>query len=261
MKTINIKDIDRLPGRKLNSNDTFMFCCHSGLECFNRCCRNLNLFLYPFDVICLKKNLGLTSDEFLDQYTDIVMRPGNFFPDVLLRMADNTDKTCPFLTPSGCSVYAARPDACRTFPVEQGVIFNAEENKAKPVYFFRPPDFCMGQYENREMTIKEWASDQEAGKHNKMTALWADLKVLFNENPWGMEGPQGKRAKMAFMSTYNMDSFRSFVFNSSFLKRYKVKSTVLKKIREQDTELMKFGFLWVTYYIWGKQSKTIKPRK
>lgn len=261
MKSIDIKDIDRLPGKQLKGNDTFTFRCHSGLECFNRCCRNLNLFLYPYDIICLKKNLGITSDEFLDQYTDIVMRPGNFFPDVLLRMADNQEKTCPFLTPTGCSVYADRPDACRTFPVEQGVIFNAAENKTKPLYFFKPPDFCMGQYENKKMTIKEWTVDQGANKHNKLTALWADLKAFFNENPWGMEGPEGRKAKMAFMSTYNMDSFRSFVFNSSFLKRYKVKSTVLKKIKAQDTELMKFGFLWVKYYIWGKQSKTIKPKQ
>lgn len=261
MKSIDIKDIDRLPGKQLKANDTFTFRCHSGLECFNRCCRNLNLFLYPYDVICLKKNVGITSEEFLDQYTDIVMRPGNFFPDVLLRMADNQEKTCPFLTPNGCSVYADRPDACRTFPVEQGVIFNPSENKTKPVYFFKPPAFCMGQYENKKMTIKEWTVDQDANRHNKLTALWADLKSLFNENPWGMEGPEGRKAKMAFMSTYNMDSFRSFVFNSSFLKRYKVKSAVLKKIKAQDTELMKFGFLWVKYYIWGKCSKTIKPKQ
>jgi len=260
MKSINLKDINNLPGKKLNDNDTFMFRCHAGLECFNKCCRNLNLFLYPYDVVCLKKKLGITSDEFLDRYADIVMRPGNFFPAVLLRMNDNQDKTCPFLTLSGCSVYPDRPDACRTFPVEQGVVFNPEKKKTVPVYFFRPPDFCLGQYEKRQLTTKEWALDQNAAKHNRMTALWADLKALFTENPWGTEGPHGSRAKMAFMSTYNMDSFRNFVFNSSFLKRYKVKSSVLKKIKAQDTELMKFGFLWVKYSVWGQTSSTIKPR-
>ncbi|MBW1893656.1 MAG: YkgJ family cysteine cluster protein [Deltaproteobacteria bacterium] len=260
MKSVDLKDIDSLPGKKLRDNDTFIFCCHSGLECFNRCCRNLNLFLYPYDVICLKKNLGITSDEFLDRYTDVVMRPGNFFPDILLRMADNEEKTCPFLTESGCSVYSDRPDTCRTFPVEHGVIFNASANKAEPVYFFRPPDFCRGQYENRELTLKEWALDQNALKHNKLTALWADLKAFFNKDPWGPEGPEGARGKMAFMSTYNSDQFRNFIFNSSFLKRYKIKSTLLKKIKVDDTELMKFGFLWVKYYIWGIQTKIIKLR-
>ena len=58
MKSIDIKDIETLPGRKLNDSDTFMFRCHSGLECFNKCCRNLNLFLYPYDIICLKNKLG-----------------------------------------------------------------------------------------------------------------------------------------------------------------------------------------------------------
>ena len=55
-----------------------------------------------------------------------------------------------------------------------------------------------------------------------------------------------------------MDQFREFVFKSTFLKRYKVKSKVLKKIRFDDVELMKFGFKWVKFYIWGIQSKNIK---
>ncbi len=40
---------------------------------FSLCCRNLNLFLYPYDVIRLKKGLEITSDQFLDKYVDIVL--------------------------------------------------------------------------------------------------------------------------------------------------------------------------------------------
>ena len=175
-----------------------MFCCHSGLDCFNRCCQNLTLFLYPFDIICLKNRLGISSDEFLDQYTDMLMRQGNYFPDVLLRMTDNEKKTCPFLTASGCSVYADRPYTCRNFPLEQGISYNAVSGKPEPIHFFRPPDFCKGQYENRALTLKEWALDQNAETHNRLTALWADLKSLFHKNPWGPEGFESARGKMAF---------------------------------------------------------------
>ena len=258
MKYIKNEDIGKLPGRKLEKSDSFRFRCYPGIACFNQCCRNLNLFLYPYDVIRLKNRLNMTSDQFLDKYVDVVLRPSNFFPEVLLTMSDNSEKTCPFLDTSGCTIYPDRPDTCRTFPVEQGVLYDAEHNKTEPIFFFRPPNFCLGQHEEKEWTIQTWSTDQDAVIYNKMTARWSELKRLFQRDPWGSQGPEGPKAKMAFMATYNMDQFREFVFKSTFLKRYKAKSKVLKQIRSDDVELMKFGFEWVKFYIWGIRSKNIK---
>ena len=258
MRYIKTEDIGQLPGRKLERSDSFKFRCYPEIACFNRCCRNINLFLYPFDVIRLKNQLHITSDQFLDKYVDIVLRPSNFFPEVLLRMSDNTEKTCPFLDASGCTVYPDRPDTCRTFPVEQGVFYDAEHNQTASVYFFRPPDFCLGQHENKEWTTQTWSKDQNAVIYNKMTARWSELKRLFQQDPWGSQGPEGPRAKMAFMATYNIDQFRDFLFKSTFLKRYKVTSKILKQIRSDDVELMKFGFEWVKFYVWGIRSENIK---
>jgi Fe-S-cluster containining protein len=260
VKPIEIEEIDKLPGIRIEDGDTFRFCCHPDVECFNRCCRNLNLFLYPYDVLRLKRSLEITSNEFLDQYVDVVMRPSNFFPEVLLRMADNDEKTCPFLTGAGCAVYQHRPDTCRTFPVEQGVMVNEASKTERPVFFFRPPDFCLGRHEQEKWTIPEWIEDQDAGQYHKMTIQWSEIKRLFQSDPWGHEGPEGPRAKMAFMATYNIDKFRDFIFQSSFLKRYHIKSTLRRKLKTDDVALMKFGFEWVKVFIWGMQSKNIKPR-
>jgi hypothetical protein len=260
MKYIDLDKLKEIPGRRIEAEDTFSFRCYPGINCFNRCCRNLNLFLYPYDVLRLKNALGISSDEFLDQYVDVVLRSGNFFPEVLLRMSQNEEQDCTFLTESGCSVYADRPDTCRMFPMEHGVIYDAAIKKDKPVYFFRPPDFCLGPDENRQWTVSEWAQDQDVVFYQKMTMHWMKLKRLFQADPWGTEGPEGPKAKMAFMATYNIDRLREFVFNSSFLKRYKVKSAILKKIRNDDGELLKFGFDWVKFYLWGIKSKKIRPR-
>jgi Fe-S-cluster containining protein len=258
MKYIKTEDIGKLPGRRLEKSDSFKFRCYPGIACFNRCCRNINLFLYPYDVIRLKNQLHMTSDQFLDKYVDIVLRPTNFFPEVLLKMSDNTEKTCPFLDTPGCGVYPDRPDTCRTFPVEQGIFYDAEHDKTAPVYFFKPPDFCLGQHEGTEWTTQTWSKDQDAVIYNKMTARWSELKRLFQKDPWGSQGPEGPKAKMAFMATYNIDQFRDFLFKSSFLKRYKVTSKILKQIRSDDVELMKFGFEWVKFYIWGIRSKLFR---
>ena len=95
MKQLDVTDFGKLPGIRLRAGETFRFRCHPGIGCFNRCCRNLNLFLYPYDVIRLRTRLGLTSDKFLDRHVDVVLRPGSHFPDVLLRMAENEEKTLP----------------------------------------------------------------------------------------------------------------------------------------------------------------------
>lgn len=259
MKYIDIDNLEGLPGLRLEENDTFSFQCHPGLACFNQCCRNLNLFLYPYDVMRLKNRLGIKSDRFLDQYVDIVLRDSNHFPEVLLRMSENEERTCPFLTEAGCSVYPDRPDTCRTFPVEQGVLYEGS-GKANPVHFFRPPDFCLGRHEDKTWTTKTWTQDQDAVLYNKMTARWAELKRLFQTNPWGAEGPEGPKAKMAFMATYNLDRFRDFVLNSSFLKRYKLKSPILKKIKKDDVALLRLAFGWVKFYLWGIQTKYLRLR-
>ncbi|MCF8067181.1 MAG: YkgJ family cysteine cluster protein [Desulfobacterales bacterium] len=261
MKQIDLNDINKLLGIRLEKNDIFKFRCHPGVSCFNLCCRNLNLFLYPYDVIRLKNNLGISSDRFLDDYVDVVLRPGSHFPEVLLKMSGTEEKTCPFLTPGGCTVYPDRPDTCRTFPIEQGAVYDAKTDNVNRVQFFRPPDFCRGQDEETEWTPQTWANDQNAETYNKMTLRWYEIRRLFEDNPWGHEGPDGRKAKMAFMATYNIDGLKDFIFNSTFLKRFKLKSSTQKRIKKDDKALLLFGFEWIKFYIWGIQSKEIIVKK
>jgi Fe-S-cluster containining protein len=258
MKSIDRKSIDRLPGIRLEKNKTFHFRCHNGLSCFNRCCRNLNLFLYPYDIVRLRKKLKLDSETFLDKYVDVVLREGNHFPDVLLKMAENEARTCPFLNDKGCSVYPDRPDTCRTFPVEHGMLFGDRPDNTEIVSLFRPPDFCLGQHEEQELSLSQWADDQNATTYNQMTARWAMVKALFHKDPWGPDGMNGAKGKMAFMAAYNIDRFRDFVFQSSFLKRYRIKKSLVKKMRASDRELLLFGFDWIRYFVWGIPTRRIR---
>jgi Fe-S-cluster containining protein len=260
MKTVKEDEVDGLKGRRIKKGEHFQFRCHPDIGCFNRCCRNLNLFLHPYDVVRLKQKLHLTADEFLERYTDIVLRDDSHFPEVLLRMAEDANQSCSFLEASGCAVYEDRPGTCRTFPVEHGLIFQAEGVEPETVGFFRPPDFCLGPFEDRDWTLDAWADDQEARIYNRMARRWAVLKALFDQDPWQGQGPYGAKAKMAFMATYNMDAFRSFVFESSFLKRYRIKKDRVRKMRTDDVALLKFGFEWVKLAVWRIPSKGIRPR-
>lgn len=139
-------------------------------------------------------------------------------------------------------------------------MYDASRKKDLPVFFYRPPDFCLGQHEPEEWTVPDWIEDQEAEQYHTMTIRWSEIKRLFQNDPWGFEGPAGPKAKMAFMATYNIDQFRGFVFQSSFLKRYQIKSTLRQKIKTDDMTLLKFGFEWVKVFVWGIKCKSIKVR-
>lgn len=260
MKYLNDNDLQAVEGRILGGAETFTFRCHPGVECFNRCCHHLNLFLYPYDVLRLREALAITSDQFIDQYVDVVLRPGHFFPEVLLRMTDQSGQPCVFLTQEGCRVYADRPHTCRLFPMEQGARVDEATGRATPIHIFRPPDFCQGPGEDRQWTVEGYVRDQGADGYYPMTLAWAELRRLFANNPWGAEGPDGAKGKMAFMAAYNLDQFRAFVFQSSFLKRYKVAAPLVRKMRDDDSALMLFGFEWIKVFVWGLRSEQLKPK-
>jgi Fe-S-cluster containining protein len=102
---------------RLGPDDTFKFGCHPGVSCFNKCCSDVNIFLSPYDVLRLKRRLGMTSGEFLDKYALLPVQKDMKTPVVMLRMNDDEIKTCQFLTDGGCGIYTDRPWPCRMYPL------------------------------------------------------------------------------------------------------------------------------------------------
>lgn len=258
MKYIETDNLTGIPGHLLGPEETFSFQCHPGISCFNRCCRNLRLLLHPYDVIRLKQRLGISSGEFLQTYTEITLREGHPFPDVVLRMADDPEKSCIFLTQSGCRVYTDRPQTCRAFPVEQGLFYEAGASDARMVHFFRPPDFCRGPAEERRWTVKSWETGQGAAFYNQMAVQWAGLLRHFRPGSFDGADPEGQKGKMAFMAAYSMDQFRDFVLNSTFLKRYSVNADLRLKLKTDDVALLRLGMAWIGLFLLNLPSRTIR---
>ena len=50
---------------------------------------------------------------------------------------------------------------------------------------------------------------------------------------------------MFFLASYNVDKFRKFVFESSFLQRYPTEDQTLERLRTDDTALLEFGLGWL----------------
>ena len=50
---------------------------------------------------------------------------------------------------------------------------------------------------------------------------------------------------MFFMVSYNIDKFRKFVFESTFLERFELDAETIEKIKTDEVELLKFGVNWL----------------
>ena len=51
--------------------------------------------------------------------------------------------------------------------------------------------------------------------------------------------------RMFFLVSYNIDKFRQFVFESSFLNRYNIDDETVERIRQDEIALLKFGLKWL----------------
>ncbi len=144
--------------------DRFRFRCYKGIECFNRCCRNLSIALTPYDVLRLRMNLGLNSTEFLRKYTTWHIGQVTGLPVVTFKSGD-----CPFVTLEGCSVYKDRPTSCRLYPLARVKAGGVEK------YYLLREEFCMGHEENVEWDVQQWLRDQGVEKYNEMNDLFYEI--------------------------------------------------------------------------------------
>ena len=149
-------------------------------------------------------------------------------------------------------MYEDRPFSCRAYPLERAVARTGDDAKRAVLYFVAEDSYCKGHKEPREWTIKEWIEDQKLQLYNDMNDLWVDIDTLFRANPWGPQGIDNPAFKMAFMACFNVDEFKKFVFESTFLSRFNVPQDKIDRLRKSDVELMKFGFDWIKFFLTGK---------
>lgn len=234
--------------------DSFKFSCHSGVSCFTTCCKKVDLVLFPYDVLRLKKGLKIDSEQFMREYTSLVKGENPLFPSVLLKLTEDEEKRCPFLTEAGCSVYTDRPSACRTYPLERAVNRQSDSGRPEEFYFKTHHDYCKGHEEDNLFTVKDWVRNQRIDQYNLMNDLWAEIDTIFRANPWKGEGSGGPKQQMAFMVCFDIDGFRKYAASESLIKRFRLTKDQKKRIMKDDAELQKFGFEWLKLILTGKSS-------
>lgn len=234
------------------SGASFRFGCHPGIDCFNRCCATLRLTLTPYDLLRLKNRLTLSSGAFLDAYGEVAFEAGSRFPMVRLKMGEGEGKRCPFVTPSGCSLYQDRPSSCRLYPLGRAAFKPRRDRNVREKYFVVQEKRCRGFLEEREWTVEEWMAGQGMAEYNAMNDLW--LEVLTFPRPLsGTEKEVQQKLQMFFMGSYNLDRFRSFVLEGPFLKRFTPSREILEGLALDDVALLRFSLEWLKFSLYGEK--------
>ncbi len=237
---------------KLTIDSKFKFNCHKDISCFNKCCCNTDLFLTPYDIIKLKNGLQIESHEFLFQYTDAINQEGINIPLIKLKMGDK--QQCPFLGEQGCTVYEERPLICRNFPIGSGFIKMHEEGQE--LHFLLKMDYCKGTEEDKECTVKDWRQSQEVDLHDELIQGWSF--IIAKKATDAPELQLDDRTTQYFiMASYDIDSFRKFVFDSPFLEMFEVDEDFQEVIKTDEVELMKLGHKWL-YYLLFKPASPVR---
>jgi len=245
---------------QLTGKSRFRFNCGPEVACFTKCCHGMEIILAPYDILRLKKKLGLTSPEFLLNYTVPKQHEESSLPLVLLKMGDDDEKTCPFLTEKGCRVYEDRPSICRYYPIGLATLRSQpdpEKEAGEERFFFQiKEEHCLGHNEEREWTIDEWRRDQGADSDDEMNRDW-QAAFLSRSIP-GEERGDAQRQSIFYMACYDLDTFRRFVLESPFLEKFEVDPKTVEKIREDDEELLRFALRYMKYFMMMEETMTPK---
>ena len=243
---------------RLGFEDKFCFKCGPELECFNVCCSDVNIFLTPYDVLRMRKAVGIDSTAFLTKYTIVPFDKNQILPVPLLKMRDTETKECFFVDKEkGCTVYEHRPWPCRMYPL--GAASPGEiKYQETPFYFIMREEHCKGHAEDREWMVSDWLQDQETEVYNEFGELFKKITLhpAFSTQRKDL-APQ--QIDMYWTALYDLDKFRRFVFESTFLKRFEVHEDRLKDIKDDDEELLRFGFDWLRFSLFGEKRMMVKP--
>ena len=241
--------IDNSPRLKLD--DRFTFQCGKHLDCFTKCCQGVSILLTPYDVLRLKRALKIDSSEFLERYSFVMQSKDKKIPAVFLLM-HGENQTCPFVSDKGCGVYAHRPWACRMYPLGMAEPRDPQQ-AAQRFYFPVHEDLCHGHGLGEGCTIREWIDNQgiEPFDLNQVS-----FRQLMGHPGW--DSPElltPDKLAMFYMAAYDLDRFRSFVFDTRFLELFEVDEARIEALRTDDEELLEFAMDWLAFSLFQEKKR------
>ena len=229
------------------------FSCHKGIGCWNACCSNIDISLTPYDVLRMKKRLGITSTEFLKDYTVPYEMEKDGIAGIKFRPVEN-GTACRFMKPEGCDIYSDRPTACRYYPVALLSMRKQDEYVDRDSYAIVKEDHCKGHEVNRRITIADYRKEQGLDEYDELARGWRQLVLKKKSSGPTIGKPSLRSRQLFFMACYDIDRFREFVFAESFAKLFELKPEERESFAKDDVALLQFAFRFLRQVLFGEES-------
>lgn len=230
--------------------DSFSFACHKKVPCFNHCCRDLNQALTPFDVVRLKKHLNMSAGQFLDTYAMVYTGPATGLPVASLRFSADREKNCPFVTPDGCRVYAARPSSCRIYPLARALQRSRQDGRLSEHYAVLREPHCKGFDQPGEQTVRQWISSQELAVYHKMNDALMELIALKNQMRPGELSMEHQA--LTRMALYDLDTLKEKAMAGRLPGMTSDYLAALPNEKNDDAWLA-WSLIWIGHVLFGKK--------
>ena len=222
--------------RTLGLEDTFHFSCNLGIDCFTRCCENVNILLTPYDIIQMKNRLGISATEFLEKYTRRLLAPKTFFPAVQFKMNEENKKRCYFVGANGCGIYEQRPWSCRMYPLDH----SAEAGIFEPMV---DSTRCLGLQDKAAWQLRDWFRDQGLEPYTDWNHRFAELTQDEQVMNWRKGHPGG--VDIFYLACYDVDGFREVVFKEKLFEMLEQPPVDRDTLQTDDLALLEFAFTWL----------------
>ena len=233
------------------------FRCHRGIACWNACCSNIDISLTPYDILRLKRRLGITSTEFLERYTVPYEMEKDGIAGVKLKPVDG-GTACRFMVPEGCSVYEDRPTACRYYPVALLSLRRQDEATNRDSYALVKKPHCLGHAEPREIAIGDCRKEQGLPEDDALARGWRQL-ILKKKSSGPTIGKPSKRSlQLFFMACYDSDRFHEFVASDGFAELFDLPNDEMLKVLADDADLMLFAFRFLRQTHFGEATIPVR---
>ena len=194
--------------------------------------------------------MGLTSAEFLQQYTSQHIGPESGLPIVTLKPKNQQELTCPFVTDKGCRVYENRPSSCRTYPLMRALTRCRSTRETAEQFMVVKESHCRGFEGGKIRTLRQWMHDQGVIEYNEINDKLMQIISLKNRL---IPGPLDIKLRHLFnMALYNLDGFKSQIQNNGLLDNFNINSDLKAAALKNDAALLDLGMIWIKHALFNQ---------
>jgi hypothetical protein len=237
----------------LQAENRIQFRCHPAISCFNACCKRADVTLAPYDVLRLKRRLGLTSTEFVRHYTVPFQMDGDGLPGIKLK-TDDSGACLQLAGAAGCGVYMDRPTVCRYYPLALLALREKDSPHAVERYSLIQEDHCQGHTESREISIQDYRAEQGCEDFDVMNREWYQLVLKKKSAGPAVGRPPQTSLQLFFVASYDIETFRRFVLSENFSQTYQLPDGFYAEMKQDDEALLSFAYRFLRQVLFGERT-------